>query len=115
MSNLGRQIVGRLEEAYGKFQDTSFIEKKPGQGRPRLSVIARRIYSKYSFSALLYAARVIWISRVTVLGSLHESVLFARRPVDRIPFSSANRRAHLKWCGNYRDGSMNQWITVFYS
>ncbi|GBL86293.1 Transposable element Tcb2 transposase [Araneus ventricosus] len=106
-----------------QFQDTGFIERKPGQGRPRattatedryLSIISRRNRGDATsqLSRDLYAATGTHVSRVTVSKRLHETGLFARRPGVCVPLTSSNRRVRLAWCREHIDWSMDQWETV---
>ncbi|GBL73065.1 hypothetical protein AVEN_128223-1 [Araneus ventricosus] len=109
-----------------QFQDTGSIERKPGQGRPRattatedryLSIIARRNRGATAsqLSRDLYAATGTRVSRVTVPKRLHGTGLFARRPAVCVPLTSTNRRVRLSWCREYRDWSMDQWVTVLFT
>ncbi|GBN61921.1 hypothetical protein AVEN_215799-1 [Araneus ventricosus] len=71
-----------------------------------LSIIARRNRGATSsqLSHDLYAATGTRVSRVTVSKRLRETVLFARRPAVCVPLTSTNRRVHLAWCREHRDG-----------
>ncbi|GFY07271.1 transposable element Tcb2 transposase [Trichonephila clavipes] len=117
------QIVGRLEAGqcqvkiskefsltpsvvcnlWKQFQDAGYIERKPGQGRPRattsredchLSIIARcrRGATACQLSRYLYAATGTHVSRVTVSKRLHERGLLASVCV---PLTSTNKRVRL--------------------
>ena len=113
------RIVGRLEAGQSKvqicrefnfkpsvvcnlwkqFQDTGFLERKPGKSRPKattatedryLSIIARRRMGAIAsqFYRDLYAATGTRVSRVTVSKRLHETGLFVRRPTFCVPLTS---------------------------
>ncbi|GBO26509.1 hypothetical protein AVEN_53650-1 [Araneus ventricosus] len=121
--NLTPSVVYDL---WKQFQDTGSIERKPGQGRPRatkatekryLAIIARRNRGAKAsqLSRDLYAATETRVSRVTVSKRLHETGLFARRPVVCVLRTPTNRRVRLAWCREHRDWSMDQWATFLFT
>ncbi|GFX08392.1 HTH_Tnp_Tc3_2 domain-containing protein [Trichonephila clavipes] len=97
-----------------QFQDTGYIKRKAGQGRPRattakkdchLSIIVRcnRGATASQLSLYLYAATGSRVSRVTVSKRLHKKWMFARRPAVCVPLTTMNRRVRLAWCRQHRD------------
>ncbi|GBN06438.1 hypothetical protein AVEN_78133-1 [Araneus ventricosus] len=121
--NLTPSVVCNL---WKHFEDTGSTERKPQQGRPRvttttedryLSIIARRNggATASQLSRDLYAATGTRESRMTVSKILHETELFARRPAVCVPLTSTNRRVRLAWCREHRGWSMDQWSTVLFT
>ncbi|GBL99184.1 Transposable element Tc1 transposase [Araneus ventricosus] len=121
--NLTPSVVCNL---WKQFQDAVSNERKPGQGRPRattatedryLSIIARRNRGATAsqLSRDMYAATGTRVSRVTVSKKLHETGLFARRPVVCVPPTSTNSGVRLAWCREHRDWSIDQWATVLFT
>ncbi|GBM14601.1 Transposable element Tcb2 transposase [Araneus ventricosus] len=121
--NLTPSVVCNL---WKQFQDSGFIKRKLGKGRPKaptatedryLSIIARRNRGATAsqLSRDLYAASGTRVSRVTVSKRLHETGLFARRPAVCVALNSTNRRVRLAWCREHRDWSIDQWATVLFT
>ncbi|GFS66177.1 transposable element Tcb2 transposase [Trichonephila clavipes] len=92
-------------------KDSGFIERKPGQGRPRamrrspLSIITRhnRGTTTSQLSCYLYADTGTCVSRGTVSKNLHGRWLFIRRPAVCVSLMSMNRRVRVAWCRQHRD------------
>ncbi|GBM97971.1 hypothetical protein AVEN_202740-1 [Araneus ventricosus] len=69
----------------------------------------RRTLTAGHLASQLCAAAGRSISRQTVSRRVHEGVLFARRPVDRVPLSPMHVRAWLHWAREYRSWTPEQW------
>ncbi|GFX75957.1 HTH_Tnp_Tc3_2 domain-containing protein [Trichonephila clavipes] len=106
--NVSRSVVHHLCNQY---QTEASASRRHVPGRPRartpagdgfiaLSARRRRIFVR-QLVADHFLASGRRISASTVRRRLHNSGLYARRPVGCVPLSRRQRRAHLSWAREY--------------
>ncbi|GFW45595.1 transposable element Tc1 transposase [Trichonephila clavipes] len=129
-TKLGMETDNDMETSYvtyGKqFQDTGFIERKSGKGRPsattaredrHLLIIARhnRGATASQLSHYLYAVTGTRVSRLIVSKRLYEKGLFTRRPDVCVLRNDEKERVRLSWCRQPKDWNRDQWATVLFT
>ncbi|GFX70165.1 transposable element Tcb2 transposase [Trichonephila clavipes] len=117
------RIVGRLEaglcqvQIYREFSLTPSVIRDLWKLFPDSGSIERNFGggTASQLTRYLYAATGTRVSRMTVSKRLHQRGLFTRRPAVCVQLTSTNGRVPLAWCKQYRNWSMDQWVTVLFT
>lgn len=121
--NVSRSVVKRL---WDQFQSEDSVSRRHVSGRPRvttpagdrylaLSARRRRNTTVPQLMADHFVATGTRISATTVRRRLHNTGLYARRPVVCVPLNPGHRAARLRWAREHVSWTSQQWASVLFT